>query len=630
MSNEIDVEKHRQFIAHFNSQAGSDVLPKLSNNLLKNGDYRNPNWDWSSLDWKRVERNVFNLQKRIYKATKAGQHRRAKKLAKLLSRSKTTIILSVRRITQDNSGKRSTGVDGKKYKTPKQRKGLVEKVLKDAQSEWVSYKAKLAKRKSIPKANGKLRPLGIPTQEDRVIQNVVKTVIEPRAEAEFESNSYGFRPAISAQDAINDIWNCTSQRPKWCLDADIKGCFGNIDHEFLLSKIDKDWQPLIKKWLKAGYIDDGHLHPTESGTPQGGIISPLLANIVLDKLETDLIAAIREIKGWKTKVRRGQLRVIRYADDFVVLHHEKEVIEKAKELIQKWLNERGLELLEEKTKIVHTTEGFDFLGFNIRHYQNNRIKGNYKKALLETEDGRKRVEKEIVLQITPAKDKVQKHKEHIAEIIGRMKSASQDELIRRLNPAISGWANYYRYVLSSPVYTELDNYLWSKLWRWACRRHLKKRKDWVKERYFTFSRNRSWNFTTKYSKIQWHAHAKAPTGSYVKVQANKSYYDGDTPYWAKRLNKGYGNISPSKAKMLKKQDGKCPVCNGEFRNEDLIEAHHIKARVNDGEDKYFNLALLHRHCHDQLHAVDTNSVNKEKNKGLLGRIKARVFGGKPK
>ncbi len=201
MSNEIDVKKHRQFIAHFNLSAGSDVLPKLSNNFLKNGDYRNPEWDWPSLDWKRVERNIFNLQKRIYKATKAGQHRRAKKLAKLLSRSKATIILSVRRVTQDNSGKRSAGVDGKKYKTPKQRRDLVEKVLSDALKEWDNYKAKPLRRKYIPKSNGKLRPLGIPTQEDRVIQNVVKTVMEPRAEAEFESNSYGFRPAMSAQDA---------------------------------------------------------------------------------------------------------------------------------------------------------------------------------------------------------------------------------------------------------------------------------------------------------------------------------------------------------------------------------------------------------------------------------------------
>ncbi len=339
---------------------------------------------------------------------------------------------------------------------------------------------------------------------------------------------------------------------------------------------------------------------------------------------------MREISGWKNKVRRGQLRVVRYADDFLVLHHEKEVIEKAKELIQEWLCKRGLELSEEKTKIIHTTSGFDFLGFNIKHYQNNKIKGNYKKALLKTEDGKKKVEKEVILKITPSKDKVQKHKENIAEIIGQMKSASQDELIKRLNPVITGWANYYRYVVSGETFAALDHYLWERLWQWACRRHSNKNKKWIKEKYFSFGRNRSWDFITRNVKIQWHTQSNVAAGSYIKVQTNRSYYDGDTPYWAKRLAKGYGNISPSKAKMLKKQNGKCPVCDGEFKNEDLIEAHHIKARVNGGKDEYSNLALLHRHCHDQLHAVNTNSINKEKNKGLLGRIKAIIFGGKPK
>lgn len=218
----------------FNRQAGRDVLPLPR---FGNGDYRLSNWDWKKLEWPKIERHVFNLQKRIYKVTKAGNRRLAKKLGKLLSRSQATVILAVRRVTSDNKGKRSKGVDGKKYDTPEQRKQLVEKVTAEARKGWKDYQAKPAKRKYIPKANGKLRPLGIPTQEDRVIQQIVKTALEPQYEAQFESCSYGFRPAMSTQDAIDTIVRSTIQKQKWVLDADIKGFFDNISHEYLIKHL---------------------------------------------------------------------------------------------------------------------------------------------------------------------------------------------------------------------------------------------------------------------------------------------------------------------------------------------------------------------------------------------------------
>ena len=627
-------DKQLEFIAQFNAQAGSDVIPlPIYGN---EGDYCLPNWDWRKLKWPKIEKRVFNLQKRIYKATKAGQHSKAKSLMKLLFRSSCAILLGVRRVTQDNQGKRSAGVDGVKADTPSSRERMAKRLMDYARKGFHSYQAKPAKRKYIPKANGKLRPLGIPTQKDRVIQYVMKATMEPNIDAQFESCSYGFRPAMSTHDAIEAIFNVTSQKTKWVLDADIKGCFDNINHKFLLNQIDESWQPFVREWLKAGYMDDGHLHPTESGTPQGGIISPLLANIALDNLERDLITSLRKIKGWKNRIRNGQLRVIRYADDFVVVHHDKEIIEKAKEVIQEWLKIRGLEFSPEKTRIVHTTEGFNFLGCTIKHYKNNKIKGHYKRALMKDDKGKRRVEKELILQITPSKEKVQKHKERLAEIFSQTKAVSQDTLIERLNPVIRGWANYYRYIVSSPTFAEMDKYLWEKLYRWASRRHPKKSKGWVIDRYFTHTNRRSWEFKTNKNKIHWHALSKVPIDSkdsYVKVKEGKSYYDGDTLYWAKRLSKGYDTVSPGKAKLLKKQNGKCPVCGGLFKSEDLIETHHIKAKMDGGDNKYSNLALLHRHCHDRLHAVNVNSIKndnkttKTKKKGLLARIKGRIFGG---
>lgn len=380
-----------------------------------NGTERPP-MNWNNVNWREVNRQVTNLRQRIFRATQEGNFKKVRSLQKLMLRSTSNTLLSVRRVTQVNVGKNTAGVDKMVVKTPAARGKLV-----DHLSTYQPWKAKPARRVYIPKtASRELRPLGIPTIIDRCLQARIKNALEPSWEARFEGSSYGFRPGRSAHDAIEKIYGFArpNKRLKWVVDADITGCFDNIDHNFLLKTIGPvPGRELIRQWLKAGYMDKDVFYDTEAGTPQGGVISPLLANIALHGMEKPIEKHTFNKSGGIVPSRA----IVRYADDFVVLCESKEDAKQVTTILNKWLGKGGLSLSKEKTKIAHLTEGFDFLGFNIRHY----------KAPQTSRSGYK-------LLIKPSNKSVQKIRNRLRDEWFRLKGSNASAIIRRLTPIIRG------------------------------------------------------------------------------------------------------------------------------------------------------------------------------------------------
>lgn len=433
--------------------------------------------DWKSVNWKGAHKTVQNLRQRIFRATKASDFKKVKQLQKLMLRSTSNYLTSVRRITQVNAGKNTPGVDKILVKTPEARAELIKELM-----EHQPWKAKPVKRVFIPKSNGKLRPLGIPTIKERCMQAIVKNALEPLWEAKFEGISYGFRPGRSCHDAIEKIYRLArpTGKKRWRLDADIKGAFDNINQGFLLNKIGKYQFPaieLIKQWLKAGVMEEGRYLDTNSGTPQGGVISPLLANIALHGMERAL-----EVQYNHKGTIIGTRAVVRYADDFVVFCESKEEAEKAQRVLGRMLAKRGLEFSPEKTNITQVSEGFNFLGFNIRQYNTPSSSRSGKKLL-----------------ITPSKDSVKKLRKRLKEEWMNLKTAPLGMVIKRLNSIVKGWGNYFRTGVSSKVFSDLDNYMFQRQRRFASRRHPNKSVGWKTQKYWgkIDGRNDKWVFMDK-------------------------------------------------------------------------------------------------------------------------------------
>ncbi|MEL0588227.1 MAG: group II intron reverse transcriptase/maturase [Planktothrix rubescens PR222] len=567
--------------------------------------------EWKDLNWRKLEKVTFKLQKRIFQASERGDVKAVRKLQKTLINSWSAKCIAVRRVTQDNQGKNTAGVDGVKSLTPKQRMSLVGRLK-------LTGKVKPTRRVNIPKSGTtETRPLGIPTINDRALQALVKLALEPEWEAKFEPNSYGFRPGRSCHDAIEAIYTSINKKPKYVLDADISKCFDRINHKALISKIHTypTLSRIIKKWLKAGYCDGKELFPTQEGTPQGGVISPLLANIALHGMEERVKQYAETLKG-KKRDNRQTLSLIRYADDFVIIHKDLYVVKECQEIIADWLSDMGLELKPSKTKLTHTLNeidgnvGFEFLGF---HTQQHKV-GNYRGAY--SSEG---IPLGFKTLITPSKTKTKAHLVKIAEVIDNHKNSPQAALISKLNPIIRGWANYYSTVISKECFSKVDNLIYDKLRAWARTRG---KGNINKDKYWRAVGDKNWCFSTE-NGMELLTHASTPIVRHIKVKGEVSPFDGNWIYWSKRRGE-YPGTSTRVSKLIKKQKGICPHCGLYFTSTDIVEVDHIKPTSLGGKDTYDNLQLLHKHCHDTKTAND-GSLMKSKQLPIVENYENNPF-----
>jgi RNA-directed DNA polymerase len=464
---------------------------KLTNTQLKN--------QWNNIDWKTVEKFVNRLQSRIAKAVKNKKWSLVKRLQYLLTHSYYAKLLTVKNITQ-NKGKRTAGIDGETWSSPEAK---MKAVLGMTDKKYVS---KPLRRVYIEKpGKKKKRPLGIPTMFDRSMQALYAIALSPIAETTGDKRSFGFRKFRSTQDAREKAFSnlCHKWSPEWILEGDIKGCFDNINHQWLIDNIPMD-KSILKQFLKAGYVYDHKLFPTDAGTPQGGIISPILANMTLDGIEKLLNDKYHTGKNGMISQRQAskhKVNFVRYADDFIVTAKTEEIAKEVKELIKEFLKDRGLELSDEKTLITHIDDGFDFLGWNFRKYEGK-------------------------LLVKPSEKSIKKFTEEISAKIERGKAWTQEALIDNLNPIVTGWTNYHRSTVASKIFNKLDSRIWNMLWHWAKRRHPEKSKYWIADRYWHSAGNRNWVFSTDKNELKLLSDTKIVRHTQLRSDMNP-YLDRD-------------------------------------------------------------------------------------------------------
>ncbi|EAA4815479.1 MULTISPECIES: group II intron reverse transcriptase/maturase [Enterobacteriaceae] len=527
---------------------------------------------WHTINWKRQYRTVRRLQTRIVKATQEKQWRRVKALQRLLTRSFAAKALAVRRVTE-NSGRKTPGIDGKTWSTPAEKWNAINNLRRNG------YKPSPLKRVYIPKSNGKLRPLGIPTMKDRAMQALYLLALEPVAETTADRNSYGFRPHRSCADAIEQVFNNLNRKTSatWVLEGDIKGCFDNISHKWLLEHIPMD-KRILRSWLNAGFMEKGRLFTTDAGTPQGAPCSPVLANMCLDGLET--ILTNRFGRKGTAKASKSKVNYVRYADDFIVTGISREILEsEVKPLITAFMQERGLLLSEEKTTVTHINDGFDFLGQNVRKYKGK-------------------------LLIKPSKHNLKMFLNKIRATIEGNKTAKTDTLFKRLNPLIRGWTNYHQHVVAAETFRYVNFQLWKKIWRWCLRRHPSRGKRWIRRKYF----DESWRLHSKDADgHRWvlYKASTIPIRRHIKIKSEANPY---APEWESYFEKRQALIWLKSQNgrnrivaIWRKQEKRCPIWGQSFSQETGWDIHHIVRKTQGGSDNLDNLVMLHPNCHRQLH-----------------------------
>lgn len=547
--------------------------------------------DWHSLDWASIQRAVRKTQLKIAQATREGDWRRVKRLQRLLTHSFYGRCLAVRRVTE-NRGRKTPGVDGETWGTPNAKLRAVMQLSKKR-----GYRPRPLRRVWIPKpGKQEKRPLGIPTMLDRAMQALYLLALEPIVESTSDPRSYGFRPDRSTTDAMVELFHLLSPEvaPVWVLEGDIKGFFDNINHEWLCQNVPMD-RKVLNKWLRAGVVDRQQLMATEAGTPQGGIISPCLANVTLNGLETQLKRHLANKLGI-TKAKKTKVQCVRYADDFVILAASKELLEEeVKPWVEQFLSVRGVALSREKTRITHITEGFDFLGWNFRKYVPKSHRRKTK------------------LLIKPARKNVATFYRKVREIIKNSGSMTQEALIGQLNPVLKGWCQYHLPVVAKQTFSKLDHLIFWRIWRWAKRRHPHKSADWIRNKYFRSIGRQNWVFAYPYK-----------TGKGEKLFRRLYQLAAPNIVRHKRLALDYQPYDPEQElkweelrvrrmqhtlrfrgqilSLFRRQQGLCALCGHAISKETGWHDHHVIRRVDGGADTLRNRVLLHPNCHALVHS----------------------------